>query len=38
MRETILNRLVAIITAAILVACLLFALATRDVRTTGGLL
>lgn len=38
MRETILNRLVAIITAAILVACLLFALATREVRTTGGLL
>jgi hypothetical protein len=38
MRDAILNRLVAIITAAILVACVLFALATREVRTTGGLL
>ena len=38
MREAILNRLVAIITAAILAACVLFALAMREVRTTGGLL
>ena len=36
MREAVLNRLVAIITAGILVACALFALAMSGVRTTGG--
>lgn len=36
MREAVLNRLVAIITTGILVACVLFALAMSVVRTTGG--
>lgn len=36
MREAIVNRLVLIVTAGILVACALFALAMRETKTIGG--